>query len=284
MSDNNYTLKLNVQLIKEGIKELQETVEQATEKGINDAAKKTDQQLSKFQEKIQNNIKAMKNEFIDLSVGIVKNIFRSTIDLFKSSIKEMTDMLEFSQLSNRQTRELAFGYGFSSSEAYGYSKAMKQLGFESEEDLMYANAQELKQFREAFEKYSNYYDNLAESGYFEKIQEYQVAMEDFKMEVQQQFIQFFIDNKDVIIGGMKAIMQLSQWVMTGLSWLFRGNSSSVATTADVISQFNTTTSNTTANLNVNNTFNNVDSSVSSGIAKEVNSEYRQIIRAMGGRV
>ena len=85
------------------------------------------------------------------------SVIKST---FRDVISEMKDMLEFSQLSNAQTRELAFNYGFSRSQAYGYSKAMSLVGLESEEDLFYATEQELKQFREAFNKYSNKYEQL----------------------------------------------------------------------------------------------------------------------------
>lgn len=269
MSMNDYTIKMNIKLDKDDVKEVGKEVAKATGTGLKDGIKDAWNGIAPM----------LKNRLTNL----FSDLGRSIVNLFKDSISEMKEMLEFSKLSNAETRELAFGYGFSSSQAYGWSKALEQLGMSSEEDLMYANAQELQQFRAAFEKYSGYYDELAESGYFEKLQEYQVAMEDFKMEMQQEVIGFFIDNKDEIMNAMKGIMTITTWIVKGFSWLMGDSSANIATTSDIVSQYNNTSnSSSNANLSVVNNFNNVDSSVSSDLSREINQEYRQVIRALGG--
>lgn len=275
----SYTIKFPIEFEKDKVKkETEELKKKASEglfAGFKSAFEKTDNPLKEFGKKLGN---------------VVKDTFRNIkdyfVDIVKSSVSEMNRMLEFSQMSNRDVRELAFQYGFSSSESYGWDKAMTQLGFSGEEDLMYANQQELQQFRKAFEKYSSYYDKLAESGYFEKMQEQNVAMEDFRMEIQQEVIGFFIENKDFIVNGMKAIMEINKGVLKLVSWFVRDSGSSkIASTSDIVAQYNTTTSSTSnASLNVNNTFNNVDSSTSGDLSREVNMEYRQVIKALGGNV
>lgn len=220
----------------------------------------------------------------------LKNVFNDIVDNFKVSmedvISEMSDMLDYSQLSSSTTRDLAFGYGFSSSEAYGYEKALSAVGLESEEDLFYANTQELEQFREAFEKYSSQYESLYDSGFFETMQEYQYEMADFKNEMQLEIIEFFMNNKDTIKAGMNAIMDISEVVLKIFGWLVDvfGSDSNTETAAasDIVSQYtNTNTNNTT--VSVSNTFNNVAKEDESWLANAGSMTYEQVITALGGK-
>ena len=146
---------------------------------------------------LKSSVSWFKNKFIDAFKGA-----------FKDSISEMKNMLEYSQLSSSHTRDLAFGYGFSSSQAYGFNQALRAVGLKDEEDLFYANTQELTQFRKSFEKYSNYYEDLYNSGFFDTMQDYQFEMQDFKMSLTQEVIQFFVHNKDLIKAGMKGLLEI----------------------------------------------------------------------------
>lgn len=216
----------------------------------------------------------------------IKSVFNDIVDNFKVSLKdtisEMSNMLEYSQLSSSKTRELALGYGFSSSEAYGYTQAMQAVGLESEEDLFYANAQELKQFREAFEKYSNYYTELYDSGFFETMQDYQFAMADFRKELQMEVITFFMDNKNVIKAAMEGIISVGKFLVQSLGWIINllGGSSRVASTSDIISNY--TSSNRTNNVNISNTFNNVAKNDEQWLAHSGELTYEQVIKVLTG--
>lgn len=209
---------------------------------------------------------------------------KSISDAFKNSIDEMKNMLEFSQLSSSKTREYAFNYGFSSSEAYGYEKALKLVGLESEEDLYYANNQELKQFRQAFEKYSNYYNKLYDEGFFEKLQEYQFEMEDFKLEMQMEIIDFFLQNKDLIKSGMTALMNIAKTLLSIADFLLGSHEEAnrALTTSEILSSYNNV-NNSSTNVNVNNNFNGVGSSDESSLADLGSLTYAQIIQALGGK-
>ena len=268
---DDYTVKLNLKIDKSDTKLIEEAVSKGAGTGLSSGMKDAWGGISRM----------LKNDMINLAGSLISSIK----DLFKNAIDELTNMLEYSQLSNVHTRELAFGYGFSASEAYGWDKAMSMLGFQSEEDLFYANTQELQQFREAFEKYSNYYNELYDSGFFKQMQEFQYEWQDFKNEMQMELISFFMDNKDIIMSAMQGILTITEWVVKGFSWLLSFFGEREATTsADVISQYVTTNQSSTNNNTVNqtNTFNNVDSSTANSIVSEIETQSRIAIEALGG--
>lgn len=299
MAMDNATIAVTLTIIQDSLnkaaKQIAESVGKATTAGIEDSLddieKKEKKIIDDFKKDLKDHklfedtFKNLKQYFTDYIKYAALDFGKAIVNAFKNAWEEMSNMLQYSKLSDANTRNLAFTYGFSGSQAYGWDKAMKQLGFSDEEDLMYANAQELQQFRAAFEKYSSYYDDLAESGYFEQLQEYNVEMEDFKMEMQQSIIAFFIENKDLIMSSMKGVLEIAQFLLKSTSWLFGGNSSDrVAGTTDIISQYNTTSTSSNASLSVTNNFNNVDSSTSSTLSREAEYEYRQVIKALGGNV
>lgn len=218
------------------------------------------------------------------SVSWFKNQFIGAFkDAFSNSIEEMKSMLEYSQLSSSRTRELAFGYGFSSSQAYGFTQALKAVGLENEENLLYAKTQELAQFRKAFEKYSNYYENLYNSGFFEIMQDYQFEMQDFKMELTQEVIQFFINNKDLIKDGMKGLLEISKTLLQLFSWLVSafGNANQALETSEILSQYSNVTNNSRT-VSINNNFNGVGKNDERWLADMGNLTYAQVIEALGG--
>lgn len=221
---------------------------------------------------LKSSVSWFKNQFIDA--------FK---DAFSNSIEEMKSMLEYSQLSSSRTRELAFGYGFSSSQAYGFTQALKAVGLENEENLFYANTQELAQFRKAFEKYSNYYENLYNSGFFETMQDYQFEMQDFKMELTQEVIQFFINNKDLIKDGMKGLLEISKTLLQLFSWLVSafGNGNQALETSEILSQYSNVTNNSRT-VSINNNFNGVGKNDERWLADMGNLTYAQVIEALGG--
>ena len=185
----------------------------------------------------------------------LKNVFTDAID-------GMKDALEFSQLSNSQTRDLMFSYGLNNAQAYGLTQAQELVGVESFEDMMYMNPQERSQFIEAFQKYTEKYDELYESGFFEDMQDFQYEMKDFKLEMQHDVMKFFVENKDLIKAGMKAIIQIAEWIVKFFGSIVdafssggRSDSERSAAVSDIISNYtntNTTNNNSTTN---NNTFN-----------------------------
>lgn len=217
---------------------------------------------------------------------ILTSALESLGSLLASGFDELENILNFSQLSNANTRDLMMRYGFSNSEAYGYTKAMNTLGFESEEDLMYADQHELELFRKSFEKYSGKYNELYNSGMFDSMQEFNTQMEEFKEDVKLEVVDFFMNNQDTIRAAMKGIISLAEFAITALGkivqWLNpdarTSDSQKAANTASIISNYSNINSGT--NVSIDNTFNNVAKSDQTWLAHAGQLTYEQIIRAL----
>ena len=254
---------------------------------MNEYLKKFLVSLNLDKESLQNFSKDLKKtvslSFRDASKEVAKNIGNAITSAFKDAWEELSNILNFSQLSSSKTRELAFGYGFTPGESYAWERALGAVGLESEEDLFYANQQELAQFREAFEKYSNKYDELYDSGFFEDMQEYQFEMADFKQEMQMEIIEFFMNNKELIKTGMQATMTIAETLLKMFGWLVNafGSTNDALSTSDVISQYSEVT-NRSNNVSVNNNFNGVGKSDEQWLSDMGQLTYAQVIEALGG--
>lgn len=233
-------------------------------------------------------LEQFKSSFASTMSGIAASFLKNLADVFSNAWKEAEEMLEFSQLSNARTRELSFQYGFTGSQAYGYTQAMQMVGLESEEDLMYANQQELAQFREAFDKYTTKYEELYDSGFFETMQEYQYEMEDFKQEMQLEVVGFFMDNKTTIMNGMKALMSMAEGVLSIVGPILdffskgadRDSSQRTAATNDIINTYSSSTSKNMS-VKIDNQFNNVSQSDKTWLANSGSLVTEQLIKAIG---
>ena len=204
--------------------------------------------------------KGFKSGISDISAKFLSKLG----SLMTDALDEMDNMLRYSQLTDAGIRETKFSYGFSSSQAYGFDKAKSMLGISSDEDLMYMNNQQQQQFRNAFIKYSEKYTKLADDGFFEKMQEYNVEMEEFKEDLKLNFVEWFMNNKDSIKLTLDAIMSFTQFTMTALSWLLKyfgqketSESEKSARISDVINNYSSSRSNVVTVTN-NNTYNGVN--------------------------
>ena len=236
-------------------------------------------------ELFENASKLFSGDFDSLN-DILTSALESLGSLLASGFDELENILNFSQLSDANTRDLMMRYGFSNSEAYGYAKAMGALGFESEEDLMYANQLELQLFRKSFEKYSGKYNELYNSGMFDSMQEFNTQMEEFKEDVKLEVVDFFMNNQDTIRAAMKGIISLAEFAITALGkivqWLNpdarTSDSQKAANTASIISNYSNINSGT--NVSIDNTFNNVAKSDQTWLAHAGQLTYEQIIKAL----
>lgn len=197
--------------------------------------------------------------------NIGKTILNSLTSLITSGLEELDTILDFSKLSNETTRSLAFGYGFSSAESYGYTKAMGALGFRDMEDIWWADTQERDLFVEAMTKYTEKYNELYDSGMFDTLEEYNVEMEEFKEDLKLEVVSFFVENKDTIKWAMNALIDMSEFVISTLgkiaSFLSVGEdrtmSERMAAQASILNNYSNLT---TTNISIDNTFNGVDKS------------------------
>ena len=281
---------------KQNRKDLQKEILSSIGDGFSsfgDALSNTDNALGKTfgkfmsgtEDLFENASKLFSGNFDSLN-DILTSALESLGSLLASGFDELENILNFSQLSDANTRDLMMRYGFSNSEAYGYTKAMNTLGFKSEEDLMYADQQELELFRKSFEKYSGKYNELYDSGMFDSMQEFNTQMEEFKEDVKLEVVDFFMNNQDTIRAAMKGIISLAEFTITALGkivqWLNpdarTSDSQKAANTASIISNYSNVNSST--KVSIDNTFNNVAKSDQTWLAHAGQLTYEQIIKAL----
>lgn len=296
LKDKQRTKPEDVEAEKQNRKDLQKEILSSIGDGFSsfgNALSNTDNALAKTfgkfmsgtGELFENASKLFSGDFDSLN-DILKSALESLGSLLASGFDELENILNFSQLSDANTRDLMMRYGFSNNEAYGYAKAMSALGFESEEDLMYANQQELELFRKSFEKYSGKYNELYSSGMFDSMQEFNTQMEEFKEDVKLEVVDFFMNNQDTIRAAMKGIISLAEFAITALGkivqWLNpdarTSDSQKAANTASIISNYSNINSGT--NVSIDNTFNNVAKSDQTWLAHAGQLTYEQIIKAL----
>ena len=206
------------------------------------------------------------------------------VELFKNAWSELDNILQYSLLSNQNTRDLAFTYGFSGSQAYGYSKAMGIMGLQSEEDLMYLNPQQREQFFKMMTNFTEKYDSLYDKGFFDEYLNYQYEMAEFKEDMKLEVVQFFMDNKDLIKAGMKAIMTLATGALKALDSIVsllrggrRDESDRIAASTDIINSYSNNSRKT--DVKIDNTFNNVAKQDQGWLVNAGMTVSEQIVRA-----
>lgn len=221
-------------------------------------------------------------------------------DIFKSALGELQTMLDYSRLTNRNVREQAFTFGFSPAENYAYSKVTSLMGINDLEDLMYMTEQQTEKFQERFVEYASKYQELYDKGFFDTLEQYNWEMEEFKEDMQYAIIDFFIDNKEVIITSLKAIMTIADGVLKIVGWLMETPDNSteariqrasvkasemrLAQAQQVLNQVNSSVTNNTTNVKVDQSFNGINGQTKVGIQNAVSAANEQLIRAMGGRI
>lgn len=176
--------------------------------------------VEEAQKKLSNASPSWLNSLKDFSVeklqkgfdGIRKKFLADLQSVLKDSLEELKTITKYSLMSDQSVREMKLGYGLSSSETFAYDKALSVTGLTSMEDLMWASGTELKLFKEAFTKYTEYYEQTMTPEYVQKQLEYQTEMSMLKEDIRLSLVDFFLENKDTII----AVMNLSEWALTSL--------------------------------------------------------------------
>lgn len=139
---------------------------------------------------------------------------KSGADYLAKVFDDFNEIVQNSYLTNATTRRNAFSYGMTSAESFGFEKAKGLLNIQNTEDLMYMNDFQSKKFRELMSKYTEQYSKLYEQGFFDKMLEFQIAQEDFKFNFEMKVMELFMQNKDLIINALDAILDIANWVMS----------------------------------------------------------------------
>ena len=183
--------------------------------------KKSWQTLVKFAQNTNNLIKETMG--INLSAKDIQAGIRSKVgDILNLSKGAATYSAGSSLITNASARNLQLQYGLSGSQAYAFDKTTALLGMQNgdlNENLAYMNEEQRQLFGEMMQKYDTWYTKLEASGTFRSIQEMQLDFAMFKEEMSMEIMKFVADNKDLILGALKAALTIAEWMVQLVGWV-----------------------------------------------------------------
>lgn len=231
--------------------------------------------------------KLLNKEFKMQISSIGKNFLSSLSNVFKNAWMQFNDTFQSSFLTNATTRDNIFGYGFSMAESYGFEQAKQLLGIQSEEDLWYMNNAQKTQFQNIMTKYAERYSTLYDSGFFNDYLDYQIAMEEFKLDVQTEIIEFFMANKDTIKTFMTYSIKALEVIVNAISWItdrFNPGVSVEAKTANISDIVNGGGTRNVINqtFSNNNTFNGTTDSQKQAYLDMLSAQMIEAKKGLGG--
>ena len=193
-------------------------------------------------------LKAIDKTFKDMlgvSLGIKDN-FNAVVKNVSSILNKDTGAATYatssSLITNVQARTQQMKYGLTDAQNYALKQTMTMLGMQSDEDLMYMNREQLRLFRSFMNKYSSWYNDMKSSGVLQKVQEFQLDFQMFRQELAMDFMQWFAENKDSILGALKTIAKVTMGIADALLKIFGGAASALS------SLFGSTSGNLSASM------------------------------------
>lgn len=192
-----------------------------------------------------------------------KEVAKFITDTFKDAIAELKNMSSYnygtSLFQNSNSRQSALTYGLNSSNAYGLDKAMAFMNISSLEDTFMFNKNQQELFADLIGRYTDKYNSLNNSGFFEKWDQFTVQFKLFKEDVMYDMMDFIMDNRDTIKAGFNAGITLmkSMLVILGKIGAILGTDRSQyekdMATSNIISNY----TKSSKSLTINNSFNGV---------------------------
>ena len=228
---------------------------------------------------------SFKVQFLEGLAGVLNNALKKLESILGDSWDELDTMLNYSRLSNKEVREQAFEFGFSPEQNYAYTKAMGIMGLSDFEDLYFLTESQWERFNKNFENYSDKYSRLYDDGFFDTLEDYNYTMAEFEEEIKMGFVEMFINNKDVIITGFKALMTITDAVLSLLRFFTGGKKSERQLNAEINEEIaRIRGSQNVTNKNQNVTFSPTFNGVGTDVQKQLNTSLtlvkEQIIAAL----
>lgn len=229
------------------------------------------------------------DDLADSLKDIATSLVQSLAKLVGDALDEMDTILSANRLSNEDTRELAFRYGFNSAEVYAWQKANEYLGFRSEEDMLYATDSQRELFTKTFTEFAQKYNELYDSGTFDTLEEFEVEMKAMKDEFTLEIVTWFMDNKDTLKQLMHAVLDFTKTILSWLGALVKHSQGDFSTrshlsaiTTDYVQGSSLVNNNSNVNVTIDNSFTNVQKEDQTWLANAGQLTYQQVIRALGG--
>lgn len=217
--------------------------------------------------------------------GVGKWFFSELKQTFSDAWDELGSILDYSLLSNSQTRQTMLKYGLSSSEAYAFEQTKNLLGINSDEDLFWMNSKQREKFVEKFSEYTERYQKLYDSGFFEKYQELQWEMKEFQEDITYEAMEFIIQNKELIKGFLQFQLDAAKYIIQFIDWVKTPLVGAGSQSFDQKMNYARTVAGQTITVtsNVTNNYQDGTSTSSSGSGSSMFKTVMNQILALGGR-
>lgn len=135
-------------------------------------------------------------------------------------IDEFDTMQQYSQLTDASIRGMRLTYGMSAAEAYATTKSLELLDVDSLEDLaMFGSEFQKSKFLEKFDEYSEEYNRLYSSDFFNQIQDTEMEMKEFVEDIAYEAMEFIVDNKDAISAMLEGVIWIAEAMITVVDWI-----------------------------------------------------------------
>lgn len=165
----------------------------------------------------------------------IKNMFRDVINNIAENLSR-TGMASYdtttSLFTNSEARSQAMKYGISSSTNWALTKTAGMLFGGTgnlDENIAYMNPAQKEMFTTLMSKYSSWYDQLQSTGVLQRIQEFQLDFAMLKEELAIDFMNWFAQNKEVVLGaitGTFSVIKAISSVIVGIANFLGGVKSS----------------------------------------------------------
>lgn len=165
----------------------------------------------------------------------IKNMFRDVINNIAENLSR-TGMASYdtttSLFTNSEARSQAMKYGISSSTNWALTKTASMLFGGTgnlDENIAYMNPAQKEMFATLMSKYSSWYDQLQSTGVLQRIQEFQLDFAMLKEELAIDFMNWFAQNKEIILGaitGTFSVIKAISSVIVGIANFLGGVKSS----------------------------------------------------------
>lgn len=160
-----------------------------------------------------------KSSLAETVIGGFKNILDSIVsfvtDIIKKAFEKMEDMASFNLGLTNKYNEDAISYfenwGLTGANAYAMQQALESVGMDDVEDLFMAQGYGMTEVLEEFKKQFEYFKNEYETTDEEMIltyQQFQKDWNDFKQHFQQEIINFFSNNKELLTDTLNTLIDI----------------------------------------------------------------------------
>lgn len=282
----------------------QDAAIQQTEESKSKAIGETKTQVNKYAalaqaaQKVSAVFERVGKAALDFVIAPFKKLADKTMEavtaMFNFSSGIATFATSTSLVTNAAARESQLKYGLTEAQNYGFTKAKEMLNIQSDEDLMYMNSEQRERLLSYMENYTNWFDDMRNSGVLQNIQEMQLEFNELKEELAMEFLSWVAENKETLMTCIKGIFEvikaIANFVMQIVT-LFGGKGTNydlynAASASDNINN-NNNSKNTQINMNINTTNNATGVLGSQEALNQFNEQNweelsKQIVSAIGG--